>query len=41
LRRLHQNLSSVSIHEASFEPLNINTPTEWLDFKQNNYNQCL
>ena len=41
LRRLHQNLSSVSINEASFEPLNINTPTEWLDFKQNNYKQCL
>ncbi len=41
LRRLQQNLSSVSIYEASFEPLNINTPTEWLDFKQNNYKQCL
>ena len=41
LRRLHQNLSSVSINEASFEPLNINTPTEWLDFKQNNYKQNL
>ncbi len=41
LRRLHQNLSSVSINEVSFEPLNINSPADWHAFKQNNYKHCL
>ncbi len=34
LRRLHEALASQPLYDADFEAVNINTPAEWVDFKQ-------
>ena len=34
LRRLHHHLASAPLNSSGFGPVNINTPADWLNFKQ-------